>query len=78
MCLLDVTITSLKMTLGLCKTGHDEIWNYLKRKEARVVGLGRLVRGIKKETAWRYAILHRDNTFVHPTSKKCGMLSMGT
>ena len=42
--LLDVTITSLKMMLGLCRTRHDEIWNYLKRKDARVVGLGRLRR----------------------------------
>ena len=77
-CLLDVTITSLKMTLGLCRTRYDEIWNYLKRKEARVVGLGRLVRGIKKETGWRYAFVHPDNTFVHLTSKKCGMLSIDT
>ena len=31
------------------------------------MGLGRLVRGIKKETGWRYAFVHPDNTFVHPT-----------
>ena len=43
-----------------------------------MVGLGRLVRGIKKETGWRYAFVHPDNTFVHLTSKKCGMLSIGT
>ena len=65
--LLDLATTSLKHTLALFETQSDEVVAYLKRKDAKAIGLGRLVRVIKKEAAWRHAFMHPENIFVHST-----------
>ena len=61
----DWTRRMCRCCTSLFWTHYDEVVAYLKRKDAKAIGLGRLVRGIKKEAAWRHAFMHPENTFVH-------------
>ena len=67
-CILVITCTTPRPSLGLHPHQYFKVMSFLRSDKVKVIGLARLCRRLKKDTASEFVWMHPENSIVHETS----------